>query len=313
MFTPAIVVALGLAALSGDRRPASVVLTTDGAGRELSDFLRYRLKETFEIDASPSPLGAARDGDFHVHVARVKDDLYSVRVDEAGAVIASRDIVAPDRDAGTEVWFMVKTTLRRALVSVNGAAPGEARLAEPSGPILETDPALRKANLVMSAGSELSVRVLGALAVGGSALAKGGMIGADYRFGAGPIDLVLGAELGYLVFGPGRGAVDARRIPVAATAGVMISDDVPVVAGLFGGFSHVQLDGLTTSDSAFTSNFGPFVRGRAELLDRLALVLDLRANFELPRMRYLLPDARTRILESAVTASAAMGVEWRWH
>lgn len=313
MFAVAVVVSLGMAAVGGERRPSSIALTTDGADRELSDFLRYRLKETFAVDAAPAPLTGATDGDFHVHVARVKSELYAVRVAEAGTTIASREIAAAERDAGTEVWFMVKTTLRRALVGVE--APGGPKLVETrtTEPVLPDSGTLRKANLVMTAGSEIAVRAMGALELGASALVKGGMLGADYRFDAGPIDLVLGGEAGFSVSGPGSGAVEARRIPLVLSAGLMIADDVPIVAGVFGGVNHVRLAGGVLSDSTFTGVFGPFVRGRAELLDRLSLVLDLRARFEVPRVRYLLPDERTRILESAATVSVATGVEWRWH
>lgn len=319
MFSPAIMILLALSASGGTRRPASVALTWEGkgVGLEVVDFLRFRLKETFAIDAASVPIDPAGDGDFHVHVAALANEVFDVRVDEAGATIASRELVSPE-DVGTELWFFMKTTLRRALVSAS-TAPGGPHFEPPGQEASVQQSSASKlapagVDLREKSGSEVAVRVTGGLSLGASALEKMGMVGADYRFDLGDtgIGLVLGAEAGYFASSP-RPELDVVRIPISLSAGVRLSESVPLVLGMFAGIDRVRAESAQASASAFVGSFGPFVRGRAELIDRLAVVLDVHGRLALPRVRYLLPDGRVAILESVATVAVTTGVEMRWH
>lgn len=317
MFTGALMLAV-LEAASGatHARPASVALTWEGAGSalEVVDFLRARVRETFDIDAASIASERAGDGDFHVHVVARNDHSYGVRVDEAGATIASRELIGSD-DAATELWFFMKTTLRRALFSAS-SAPGGPRLDPQPGP--ETSMvAPASVSLVAPVSPPIpfagvAVRALGGLAFGASALEKTGMAGVDYRFELGETSIFAGAEVGYFSSTPAAGTISVRRVPMSVTAGVRVFEQVPLVIGAFAGLDYVSASSALSKDSTWVGSYGPLARGSAQLFDRLSLVLDLRGRLTLPRVRYLLPDRESSILESAVSFSVTTGVEWRW-
>src|SRR5262245_32469979 len=139
MFVAPAGVVLVAAALAAVPRPSSVALTFEGAGlsTQLEDFLRVRVREAFDIETISRPAQPSAGGDFHVHVAALPDEVYSVHVREAGATIATRDIVHPE-DPNTEVWFLVKTTLRRALFAASPSVESRVESADsaraPGGP-----------------------------------------------------------------------------------------------------------------------------------------------------------------------------------
>ena len=125
--------------------------------------------------------------------------------------------------------------------------------------------------------------------------------------------LLLGAGAGY---GELRrsDALLVHRIPISVSVAAVLGSDNTIAFGLIGR-SEIEIARSTAaSQVAFGVSSGPYVQGRAQVVELggsdLAFVARVAALFQLRRQSYLL-DSGTD-LEDTFGFAFASGVEWRW-